>query len=163
MATTRRSCTTRVARSRCQAANPTSKEGVRSHETGATRLCALCLCPADYLGGDRRAAHRATDLPGPAWILRKGEIPMPQTHHETHMTKNEFCQPSTGQEASKARLPGEIIPTALFGPAQQGREPCPIILPRIAIALSAAPHVPALPPGARLALEHRATLVLTAL
>ena len=86
---------------------------------------------------------------------------MPQTHHETHVTKNEVCQASTGQEASTARLPGEIIPTALVGPAQQGREPCPIILPRIAIGVSVAPHVPALPAGAPLALEHRATLVLT--
>ncbi len=86
---------------------------------------------------------------------------MHQTHHETHVTKNEFYQPSTGQEASKARLPGEIIPTALVGPAQQGREPCPIILPHIAIGVSVAPYVPALPAGAPLALEHRATLVLT--
>jgi hypothetical protein len=86
---------------------------------------------------------------------------MPQTHHETHVTKNEVCQPSTGQEASTARLLGEIIPTALVGPAQQGREPCPIILPRIAIGVSVAPHVPVLPAGAPLALEHRATLVLT--
>ena len=86
---------------------------------------------------------------------------MPQTHHETHVTKNEFCQPSTGQEESPARLPGAIIPTALVGPAQQGREPCPIILPRIAIGVSVAPYVPALPAGAPLAIEHRATLVLT--
>ena len=86
---------------------------------------------------------------------------MHQTHNETHVTKNEVCQPSTGQEASTARLPGAIIPTALVGPAQQGREPCPIILPRIAIGVSVAPHVPALPAGAPLALEHRATLVLT--
>ncbi len=86
---------------------------------------------------------------------------MHQTHHETHVTKNEVCQPSTGQEASTARLPGEIIPTALVGPAQQGREPCPIILPRIAIGVSVAPNVPALPAGAPRALEHRATLVLT--
>jgi len=86
---------------------------------------------------------------------------MHQTHHETHLTKNEVCQPSTGQEESPARLPGEIIPTALVGPAQQGREPYPIILPHIAIGVSVAPHVPALPAGAPLALEHRATLVLT--
>ena len=82
---------------------------------------------------------------------------MHQTHHEKHMTKNELCQPSTGQGANKARL----VPTALKGPAQQGREPCPIILPHIAIGVSVAPHVPALPAGAPLALEHRATLVLT--
>ena len=91
---------------------------------------------------------------------------MPQMHHETHVTKNEVCQPSTGQEASKARLPGEIIPTALVGPAQQGREPCPIILPRIAIGVSVAPHVPALPAVLAVAppprtLEHQPTLVLT--
>ena len=69
---------------------------------------------------------------------------------------------STGPAASQARL----IPTALMGPAQQGREPCPIILPRIAIGVSVAPHVPALPAAqavaaASLALEHRPTLVLT--
>ena len=86
---------------------------------------------------------------------------MHQTQNETHVTKNEVCQPRTGQEASTARLPGAIIPTALVGPAQQGREPCPIILPRIAIGVSVAPHVPALPAAAPLALEHRATLVLT--
>ena len=66
---------------------------------------------------------------------------------------------STGSAASKARL----IPTALMGPAQQGREPCPIILPRIAIGVSVAPNVPVLPAGAPLALEHRTTLVLTPL
>ena len=91
---------------------------------------------------------------------------MPQTPHETHVTKNEVCQPSTGQEASTARLPGAIIPTALVGPAQQGREPCPIILPHIAIGVSVAPHVPALPAVEAVAsppraLEHRPTLVLT--
>src|SRR5258707_10727628 len=69
---------------------------------------------------------------------------------------------STGPAASKARF----IPTALVGPAQQGREPCPIILPRIAIGVSVAPNVPALPAvlavaAASLALEHQPTLVLT--
>src|SRR5260370_16165919 len=69
---------------------------------------------------------------------------------------------STGPAASKARL----IPTALVGPAQQGREPCPIILPRIAIGVSVAPNIPALPAvlavaRAPLALEHQPTLVLT--
>ncbi len=69
---------------------------------------------------------------------------------------------STGPGASQARL----IPTALMGPAQQGREPCPIILPHIAIGVSVAPYVPAslavrASAGAPLALEHRATLVLT--
>ena len=86
---------------------------------------------------------------------------MHQTQNETHVTKNEVCQPSTGQEESPARLPGAIIPTALVGPAQQGREPCPIILPRIAIGVSVAPNVPALPAAVPFALEHRATLVLT--
>ena len=71
---------------------------------------------------------------------------MQQTHDETRSTNNEQQQaPSTEQGAHKARLPGEIIPTALVGPAQQGREPCPIILPRIAIGVSVAPNVPALP------------------
>ena len=67
---------------------------------------------------------------------------------------------STGPGADKARL----IPTALAGPAQQGQEPCPIILPRIAIGVSVAPNVPALftsVAAPSLALEHRPTLVLT--
>ena len=67
---------------------------------------------------------------------------------------------STGPGADKARL----IPTALAGPAQQGREPYPIILPRIAIGVSVAPNVPALftsVAAPSLALEHRPTLVLT--
>src|SRR5260221_5894689 len=68
-----------------------------------------------------------------------------------------FPRQSTGPAVSKARL----IPTALAGPAQQGREPHPIILPRIAIGVSVAPNVPVLPAGAPLALEHQATLVLT--
>src|SRR5258707_4258083 len=75
-----------------------------------------------------------------------------------------FPKKSTGPVADKARL----LPTALMGPAQQGREPCPIILPRIAIGVSVAPIVPTLPsalavappPRAR---EHRPTLVLTPL
>src|SRR5260370_9934775 len=164
MATARRSCTTRAARSRYRAGNPPRKEGVCLHETSPTGLCTLRLRPAAHLGGDRRAAYRATGLPSLAWVLRKGEIPMPQTHHETHVTKNEFCQPSTGQGANKARLPGEIIPTALVGPAQQGREPCPIILPHIAIGMSVAPNVPSLftsVAASSLALEHRPTLVLS--
>src|SRR5260221_1628620 len=69
---------------------------------------------------------------------------------------------SPGPGADKARLP----PTALMGPAQQGREPCPIILPRIAIGVSVAPIVPALPAALAVAApprarEHRPTLVLT--
>jgi len=92
---------------------------------------------------------------------------MHQTHDETHATKSEFCQPSTGQGANKARLEA-VIPTALVGPAQQGREPYPIILPRIAIGVSVIPNVPVLPAvrasaAAPLAIEHRATLVLTPL
>jgi hypothetical protein len=76
---------------------------------------------------------------------------MHQTYGETHVTNNELCQPSTGQGANKARL----VPTALMGPAQQGREPYPIILPHIAIGVSVAPNVPALP-----AAEYHPTLVL---
>jgi len=49
------------------------RKGVPSHETGATVLPALRLRSAAYLGGDRRAAHRATGLPGPAWVLRGKE------------------------------------------------------------------------------------------
>src|SRR5260370_28039780 len=86
---------------------------------------------------------------------------MQQTHDETRSTNNEQQQAlSTKLVPKKARLE-TIIPTALVGPAQQGREPCPIILPRIAIGVSVAPYVPALPAGAPRALEHRATLVLT--
>jgi len=88
---------------------------------------------------------------------------MQQTDDETRSTNNEQQQiPSTGQVAKKARLEA-VIPTALVGPAQQGREPYPIILPRIAIGVSVAPHVPALPAAAPLALEHRPTLMLTPL
>jgi len=79
---------------------------------------------------------------------------------EARLTNHEQQEvPSAEQGAHKTRLPGAIIPTALMGPAQQGREPCPIILPHIAIGVSVAPNVPALP--AALAAEHRATLVLT--
>ena len=71
-----------------------------------------------------------------------------------------FPSKSTGPGARQARL----IPTALAGPAQQGREPSPIILPRIAIGVSVAPNIPALftsVAAPSLALEHRPTLVLT--
>src|SRR5260370_31505441 len=67
---------------------------------------------------------------------------------------------STGLLSSKARL----IPTALAGPAQQGREPCPIILPHIAIGRAVTPNIPALftsVVATSLALEHQPTLVLT--
>jgi hypothetical protein len=86
---------------------------------------------------------------------------MQQTHDETCSTNNEQQQArSTELVPKKARLE-TVLPTALVGPAQQGREPCPIILPHIAIGVSVAPYVPTLPAGAPLALEHRATLVLT--
>ncbi len=86
---------------------------------------------------------------------------MQQMHDETRSTNNEQQQAlSTGPDAKKARVEA-VLPTALVGPAQQGREPCPIILPHIAIGVSVAPYVPALPAAAPLALEHRATLVLT--
>src|SRR5260370_16476765 len=168
MATARRSCTTRAVRSRCQAGNPTSKEGAAFHETGATCLCALCLRPDHYRVYDRRTASRATGLQCLAWLLRKGGTSMQPTPDERLSTNNEQLQhqtPSTGPGANKARLE-TVLPTALAGPAQQGREPCPIILPRIAIGVAVAPHVPALPAArasvaAPLALEHRPTLVLT--
>jgi Baseplate J-like protein len=86
---------------------------------------------------------------------------MQQTHDETCSTNNEQQQAlSTGPDAKKARLE-TVLPTALVGPAQQGREPCPIILPRIAIGRAVVPNVPALPAGAPLAIEHQPTLVLT--
>lgn len=62
---------------------------------------------------------------------------MQQTHDEQQA-------PGTGPGADKARLPGEIIPTALAGPAQKGREPLPIILPHIAIGRAVTPDTPAL-------------------
>src|SRR5258708_16056544 len=85
---------------------------------------------------------------------------MQPTPDERLSTSNEPCQPGTGPGADKARL----LPTALAGPAQHGREPSPIILPHIAIGMSVAPNVPALFTSvatASLALEHRPTLVLT--
>ncbi len=93
---------------------------------------------------------------------------MQPMHDETRSTNNERLQyqtPSTGPDAKKARLEA-VLPTALVGPAQKGREPCPIVLPHIAIGVSVAPNVPALPAvlavaAAPLAIEHRATLVLT--
>src|SRR5260221_12949145 len=90
---------------------------------------------------------------------------MQQTHDETRSTNNEQQQAlSTELVPKKARLE-TVLPTALVGPAQQGREPCPIILPRIAIGVSVTPNVPVLPAvlagaGAPLALEHQPTLVL---
>ena len=89
---------------------------------------------------------------------------MQPMYDETRLTSHEQQEvPSTEQGAHKARLPGAIIPTALMGPAQQGREPLPIILPHIAIGVSVAPNVPALPAALAVAAEHRATLVLTPL
>ena len=90
--------------------------------------------------------------------------PTPDERLSTNHEQLQHQTPSTGQGANKARLE-TVLPTALAGPAQQGREPCPIILPRIAIGASVAPHVPALPAArasvaAPLALEHRPTLVL---
>src|SRR5260370_35710465 len=89
------------------------------------------------------------------------EFPQLKTHPPR---KRERC-PAGGAPPSKSTGPGasqaRLLPTALVGPAQQGREPCPIILPRIAIGVSVAPNVPAPPAGAPLAIEHRATLVLT--
>src|SRR5258708_28251216 len=88
---------------------------------------------------------------------------MQPMHDETHPTNNEQQQAlSIGPDAKKARLEA-VLPTALVGPAQQGREPCPIILPRIAIGVSVAPYVPVLPAGVPLAIEHQTTLVLTPL
>src|SRR5260221_14157587 len=68
---------------------------------------------------------------------------MQQTHDEQQA-------PGTGSGADRARLPGEIIPTALAGPAQKGREPLPIILPHIAIGRAVTPNIPA-PTAARAA------------
>ena len=64
---------------------------------------------------------------------------------------------STGPGADEARL----IPTALAGPAQQGQEACPIILPQIVIGRAVTPHIPALP--SVLATAYHPTLVLTPL
>src|SRR5260370_25273042 len=79
MATVRKSSPTMTARSRCQVAKcKYTERSIFSYETGATGLPAVCLCPTDYLGGDRRAAHRATGLPGTPSVLRKGELSMQQ-------------------------------------------------------------------------------------
>ncbi len=93
--------------------------------------------------------------------------PTPDERLSTTHEQLQHQTPSTGQGANKARLE-TVLPTALVGPAQQGREPCPIILPRIAIGVAVAPHVPVLPAAraevtAPLALEHRPTLVLAPL
>ena len=82
---------------------------------------------------------------------------MQPMHDETYATNNEQQTPGNGPAAKKAR-PGAVIPTALVGPAQQGHEPCPILLPHITSGASVAPNVPALP--AALLAEHQATLVL---
>ena len=82
---------------------------------------------------------------------------MQQTHDQTRSTNNEQPIPKTGPGASKARL----IPTALAGPAQQGREPCPIILPHIVIGRVVTPNIPALPTVLAGAAEYLPTLVLT--
>src|SRR5258708_7613244 len=68
-----------MARSRYRVGNPPRKEGAPPHETGATGLCALRLRSGHYRVPARRAAHRATGLPGTAWVLRKGELSM--QHH----------------------------------------------------------------------------------
>src|SRR5258708_20998111 len=79
MATVRKSSPTMMARSRCQVGKRNHTErSIFSHETGPTGLPAVCLRPTDYLGGDRRAAHRATGLPGTPYVLRKGELSMQQ-------------------------------------------------------------------------------------
>src|SRR5258708_20399481 len=96
--------------------------------------------------------------------MHEGPQPLP-----TNINNDDEQCPSSGASPNKSTGPGadkaRLLPTALAGPAQQGREPCPIILPRIAIGVSVAPHVPALPAARAsvatpLALEHRPTLVL---
>ena len=87
-------------------------------------------------------------------------LPTNSDNHDQLLNSRLVPRRSTGPGADKARL----IPTALAGPAQQGREPSPIILPRIAIGRAVIPNIPALftsVAAASLALEHRPTLVLT--
>src|SRR5260370_40689517 len=85
---------------------------------------------------------------------------MQQTHDETRSTNNEQQQAlSIGPVPKKARLE-TALPTALVGPAQQGREPCPVILPPISIGGSVAPNGPPLPAGAPPAIGHPATPAL---
>src|SRR5262252_24790 len=76
MATRRKSSSTMMARSRCQAANPPCQEGACPHETGATGLRALCVCLAHYRVHPRRTASRAPGLPDLAWRLSKGGLAM---------------------------------------------------------------------------------------
>src|SRR6266478_4179353 len=162
MGTARRCCTTRAARSCYRAEIPENRpgKGVSSYATDLPLFGAVRTRPGNHL------ADCARPQPDPtvrAACLRQQERieTMQQTHDETRSTNNEQHQtPSTGPDAKKARVEA-VLPTALVGPAQQGREPCPIILPRIAIGMSVAPYVPVLPAAAPLAIEHRATLVLT--
>ncbi len=81
--------------------------------------------------------------------------PTSTENHDQLPGKGASPRRSTGPGADKARL----IPTALAGPAQQGREPCPIILPHIVIGRAVTPNIPALP--SVLATEYHPTLVLT--
>src|SRR5260370_14577985 len=79
-----------------------------------------------------------------------------QTMHEVPQMKtntahdDEQC-PAGGAPPSKSTGPGasqaRLLPTALVGPAQHGREPCPISLPRIPILWSGALHLPPPPAG----------------
>ena len=91
--------------------------------------------------------------------MHEGPQMKTNTTHDDEQCPADGTAPSksTGLVADKARL----IPTALVGPAQQGREPCPIILPRIAIGVSVAPNVPALPAVLAVAPAYHPTLVLT--
>jgi len=94
---------------------------------------------------------------------------MQQTHDDRLLADNEQPQqhsPSTGPVA-KAR-PGEAVPMALMGPAQKGREPRPIILPRISMGGAVDPHAPVLPTAAMAAttppaVEYQATLMLASM
>src|SRR5260370_38083064 len=89
-----------------------------------------------------------------------------QTMHEVPQMKtntahdDEQC-PAGGAPPSKSTGPGasqaRLLPTALVAPAQQRPDPCPIILPRLAIGASLAPNRPPPPARAPLSLDTRAT------
>src|SRR5215470_8416833 len=93
-----------------------------------------------------------------AYTMHEGQQPTPTSTGDNDQlpTGGVALRQSTGPGTSKARL----IPTALAGPAQQGREPLPIILPHIAIGRAVAPHIPAFPAALAVAPAYHPTLVL---
>ena len=87
---------------------------------------------------DTNTACRRKDR---AHTMHEGQQPLP-----TNSDNHDQLLPSgmgLGRGAGPGENPARVLPTALAGPAQQGREPSPILLPRIAIGRAVAPHIPA--------------------